>query len=239
MRSVIFRAHSTLTTALMYPKPPSPSSGCGRSSFRRGKARGRTPRQPNAVGRHLRRLATTRSGSKSAGLDRRGRGRRRRRRDSANLHRPKVRRRRMMLRSPRRHSHRRRVVGKRHRQVLGEVCGERSSLLMGRFFSFAGGGQAPKFVAGFWILASSCFRMYCRVCMVGIVHSPSYSPQMLHWTMLGSPPPLPRTEEDIAGLWKDARVMHDIREFGAPLPSLKVAEYLWNVSKEICTPTIS
>lgn len=106
-------------------------------------------------------------------------------------------------------------------------------------FSFAGGGQAPKFVAGFWILASSCFRMYCRVCMVGIVHSPSYSPQMLHWTMLGSPPPLPRTEEDIAGLWKDARVMHDIREFGAPLPSLKVAEYLWNVSKEICTPTIS
>jgi hypothetical protein len=161
MRSVIFRAHSTLTTALMYPKPPSPSSGCGRSSFRRGKARGRTPRQPNAVGRHLRRLATTRSGSKSAGLDRRGRGRRRRRRDSANLHRPKVRRRRMMLRSPRRHSHRRRVVGKRHRQVLGEVCGERSSLLMGRFFfSVLRAAVRPLSLSqgsGFWqVPASGC-----------------------------------------------------------------------------------
>jgi len=64
---------------------------------------------------------------------------------------------------------------------------------------------------------------------------------VLHWTMFGSPPPLPRTEEDIADLWRDARVMHDIRngEIGAPLPSLNVAEYLWNVSKEICTPTIS
>jgi hypothetical protein len=64
---------------------------------------------------------------------------------------------------------------------------------------------------------------------------------VLHWTMFGSPPPLPRTEEGITDLWRDARVMHDVRngEIGAPLPSLKGAEYLWNVSKEICTPTIS
>ena len=64
---------------------------------------------------------------------------------------------------------------------------------------------------------------------------------VLHWTMFGSPPPLPRAEEDIADLWKDARVMHDIRngEFGAPLPSLKVAEYLWNVSYVVCTERLN
>ncbi|KAL3786326.1 hypothetical protein ACHAW5_007791 [Stephanodiscus triporus] len=62
---------------------------------------------------------------------------------------------------------------------------------------------------------------------------------VLHWTIFGYAPPLPRTEEEIAHLWGDARVMHDVRngEIGPPLPSLKSAEYLWNVAREICSPT--
>ncbi|KAL3806889.1 hypothetical protein ACHAXA_009584 [Cyclostephanos tholiformis] len=60
---------------------------------------------------------------------------------------------------------------------------------------------------------------------------------VLHWTMFGSPPPLPLTDDDIAELWRDARVMHDIRDgpIGPPLPSVKAAEYLWNVAREICS----
>ncbi len=61
---------------------------------------------------------------------------------------------------------------------------------------------------------------------------------VLHWTMFGSPPPLSRTEDEIKDLWKDARVMHDIRngDKGTPLPTLNVVEYLWNVAAKICEP---
>ena len=61
---------------------------------------------------------------------------------------------------------------------------------------------------------------------------------VLHWTMFGSPPPLPRTDDDIAQLWRDARVMHDVMDgpIGPPLPSTKAAKYLWNVAGEVCSP---
>lgn len=58
---------------------------------------------------------------------------------------------------------------------------------------------------------------------------------VLHCTLFGSLPPLPRTEEEIAGLWRDARVMHNAkRGENIPLPSVEEAEYLWNVAKKIC-----
>jgi hypothetical protein len=61
---------------------------------------------------------------------------------------------------------------------------------------------------------------------------------VLHWTIFGYAPPLSRTEEEIASLWGDARVMHDVKNgaIGPPLPSLEAAEYLWNVAREICSP---
>lgn len=58
---------------------------------------------------------------------------------------------------------------------------------------------------------------------------------VLHCTLFGCPPPLPSTEEEIAHLWKDARVMHGAkREEKIPLPTVKDVEYLWNVAKTIC-----
>ena len=60
---------------------------------------------------------------------------------------------------------------------------------------------------------------------------------VLHWTMFDSPPPLPRSDEEIRDLWKDARVMHDVKkngDQGPPLPTMIEAEYLWNVAKIIC-----
>jgi hypothetical protein len=60
---------------------------------------------------------------------------------------------------------------------------------------------------------------------------------VLHWTMFDSPPPLPRSDEEIRDLWKDARVMHDVKkngDQGPPLPTMIEAEYLWNVAKVIC-----
>jgi hypothetical protein len=60
---------------------------------------------------------------------------------------------------------------------------------------------------------------------------------VLHWTMFDSPPPLPRSDEEIRDLWKDARVMHDVKKNGdqvPPLPTMIEAEYLWNVAKIIC-----
>jgi hypothetical protein len=59
---------------------------------------------------------------------------------------------------------------------------------------------------------------------------------VLYWTMFDSPPPLPRSDEEISDLWKDARVMHDISngDQGPPLPTMIEAEYLWNVAKIIC-----
>ncbi len=61
---------------------------------------------------------------------------------------------------------------------------------------------------------------------------------VLHWTMFGRPPPLPRTGGDIRNLWRDARVMHDARDgrIVPPLPSPNMAEYLWKVAGEVCSP---
>jgi len=55
---------------------------------------------------------------------------------------------------------------------------------------------------------------------------------VLHCTIFGVPPPLPGTDEEIAYLWNDARVMHGTKQGEKiPLPSVKDAEYLWNVAK--------
>lgn len=58
---------------------------------------------------------------------------------------------------------------------------------------------------------------------------------VLHCTLFGSLPPLPSKGAEIADLWRDARVMHyaDAGE-DICLPSVKEAEYLWNVAKTIC-----
>ena len=58
---------------------------------------------------------------------------------------------------------------------------------------------------------------------------------VLHCTMFGRPPPLPTTNEEIADLWKDARMMHNIKTGESrALPSIEEAEYLWNVAKVVC-----
>ena len=59
---------------------------------------------------------------------------------------------------------------------------------------------------------------------------------VLHWTIFGSPPPLPHTEEEIKDLWKDARVMHDVSngDQEPPLPTVNDVAYLWNVATKIC-----
>mmetsp|Transcript_20586 Transcript_20586/g.44711 ORF Transcript_20586/g.44711 Transcript_20586/m.44711 type:complete len:344 (+) Transcript_20586:3-1034(+) len=58
---------------------------------------------------------------------------------------------------------------------------------------------------------------------------------VLHCTLFGSLPPLPKTEEEIAGLWKDARMMHNVKTGeNRALPSVEEAGYLWNVAKKIC-----
>lgn len=58
---------------------------------------------------------------------------------------------------------------------------------------------------------------------------------VLHCTMFGTPPPLPRTEIEIARLWKDARAMHPPKTGeNRPLPSINDAEYLWDVARKIC-----
>jgi len=61
---------------------------------------------------------------------------------------------------------------------------------------------------------------------------------VLHCVMFGSPPPLPGTEEEIAGLWRNARMMHRVGTGkDRRLPSVGEAEYLWNVAKELCGST--
>ena len=58
---------------------------------------------------------------------------------------------------------------------------------------------------------------------------------VLHCVMFESPPPLPRTDEDIAALWKDARVMHHPKTGPMRrLPSVEEAEYLLGVANTIC-----
>lgn len=59
---------------------------------------------------------------------------------------------------------------------------------------------------------------------------------VLYCTMFGSTPPLPRTNEEIAALWKDARMMHPTKKGkeGVALPSVGEVEYLWNVAWDIC-----
>ena len=59
---------------------------------------------------------------------------------------------------------------------------------------------------------------------------------VVHCTLFGCAPPLPRTEEEIKALWRDARVMHHIKTGkNRRLPSVKEAEELWNVAKRVCT----
>ena len=58
---------------------------------------------------------------------------------------------------------------------------------------------------------------------------------VLHNTMFGSPPPLPRTDDEIANLWMNARMMHSRTENKAmPLPSVVDAAFLWDVAKMVC-----
>ncbi|KAL7534657.1 hypothetical protein ACHAXR_006020 [Thalassiosira sp. AJA248-18] len=59
---------------------------------------------------------------------------------------------------------------------------------------------------------------------------------VLHCIMFGFPPPLPRTDDEIASLWRDARVMHNPKTGqNIRLPSVTEAEYLWDVANKICT----
>lgn len=60
---------------------------------------------------------------------------------------------------------------------------------------------------------------------------------VLHCTMFGTPPILPSTDDEIAILWRDARMMHNVRTGeNVPLPSVEEAEYLWSVAKKlVCT----
>mmetsp|Transcript_39171 Transcript_39171/g.81940 ORF Transcript_39171/g.81940 Transcript_39171/m.81940 type:complete len:367 (-) Transcript_39171:104-1204(-) len=63
---------------------------------------------------------------------------------------------------------------------------------------------------------------------------------VLHCTMFGSPPPLPSTEKEIVYLWRDARVMHNVKHGeNRRMPSVEEAEYLWNVANDICSETLS
>ena len=58
---------------------------------------------------------------------------------------------------------------------------------------------------------------------------------VLHCTMFGTPPPLPKTTEEIADLWEGARVMHHVKTGkNRRLPSVEEAKYLRNVAAEIC-----
>mmetsp|Transcript_12402 Transcript_12402/g.24787 ORF Transcript_12402/g.24787 Transcript_12402/m.24787 type:complete len:338 (-) Transcript_12402:58-1071(-) len=59
---------------------------------------------------------------------------------------------------------------------------------------------------------------------------------VLHCTMFGRPPPLPKTEEEITSLWSNARVMHLKKKVdkGVRLPTVDEAKYLWGVAKEVC-----
>lgn len=57
---------------------------------------------------------------------------------------------------------------------------------------------------------------------------------VIHRTMFGSSPPLPTRDEDIADLWKGARMMHNVKAGECrPLPSVPDAEYLWSVASRI------
>jgi len=58
---------------------------------------------------------------------------------------------------------------------------------------------------------------------------------VLHCTLFGSPPLLPKTEKEIASLWRDARVMHHVKTGKSRrLPSVEETEYLWDVANKIC-----
>lgn len=58
---------------------------------------------------------------------------------------------------------------------------------------------------------------------------------MLHCIIFGKPPQLPQTDEEIAKLWYNARVMHNPKAGDSvQLPSVEDVEYLWNVAKITC-----
>ena len=58
---------------------------------------------------------------------------------------------------------------------------------------------------------------------------------VLHCTLFGRSPPLPRTEADTANLWRDSRIKHRSgREKRQRLPSVMDVEYLWGIANEVC-----
>ncbi|KAL7545809.1 hypothetical protein ACHAWF_009162 [Thalassiosira exigua] len=58
---------------------------------------------------------------------------------------------------------------------------------------------------------------------------------VLHCIIFGTSPPLPGTEEEIRALWKNARMMHNVKTGNDRcLPTVHEAEYLWNVANDIC-----
>ena len=60
---------------------------------------------------------------------------------------------------------------------------------------------------------------------------------VLHCTMFGAPPPtFPGIKEEIAALWKDARMMHPKKKGDdrVSLPNVSEVEYLWKVAWDVC-----
>ncbi|KAL7549004.1 hypothetical protein ACHAWF_013757 [Thalassiosira exigua] len=54
---------------------------------------------------------------------------------------------------------------------------------------------------------------------------------VLHSTMFGMPPPVPRTDEEINALWQDVRMMHNPQTGSdSPLPTVQEVQYLTNVA---------
>lgn len=61
---------------------------------------------------------------------------------------------------------------------------------------------------------------------------------VLFYTMFSSPPPLPQTEEEIAQLWIDARMMNCVNRTDGyetmPLPTLDEVKYFSHVAETLC-----
>ncbi|EJK64838.1 hypothetical protein THAOC_14386 [Thalassiosira oceanica] len=58
---------------------------------------------------------------------------------------------------------------------------------------------------------------------------------VLHCTMFGCPPAIPRTEDEITSLWRDARVMHTYKgEDPRRLPTVEEAEVLVSTAARVC-----
>ena len=59
---------------------------------------------------------------------------------------------------------------------------------------------------------------------------------VLHCTIFNVPPKCPRTKEEIATLWNDARMMHPKKKVNdaVALPSVNEVEYLWKIAWDVC-----